>query len=167
MSDQHNPFGTPNPGHAAQPYAPESAPNYGVVPQGAPMQAYGAPPSPQAYGYPGQPNMQPYGQPQGYGPPAYAPAPINIVVQNTANAVAHGGGLVRVSNRSRTLAALLAIFLGGIGVHKFYLGQTFVGLLYLVFSFTFIPAVIAFFEGVGLLMTSDHSFDMKYNARLA
>lgn len=40
----------------------------------------------------------------------------------------------------------LAFFLGGIGAHKFYLEQTPAGVLYLVFCWTFIPAVISFIE---------------------
>lgn len=114
--------------------------------------------------------MQPYAQTYGYPPPAYgAPQPpINIVVQNTnmATATATAGGFVRVGNRSRLLAVLFAFFLGGLGVHKFYLGQPIVGLLYLLLSWTFIPLVIGFVEGVLLLFMSNHAFDMKYNARL-
>ena len=47
------------------------------------------------------------------------------------------------SSRSRIAAALFALFLGGIGVHKFYLGQVGQGILYLLFFWTFIPAFIA------------------------
>lgn len=43
--------------------------------------------------------------------------------------------------------ALLAIFLGGFGVHKFYAGKTGKGILYLVLCWTFIPALIGFIEG--------------------
>lgn len=41
---------------------------------------------------------------------------------------------------------LLAFFLGGIGIHKFYSGKTAAGILYLLFCWTFIPAFIAFVE---------------------
>ena len=43
---------------------------------------------------------------------------------------------------------LFAMFLGGLGAHKFYSGKTFKGVLYLVFCWTFIPAFIAFIEGI-------------------
>ena len=59
-------------------------------------------------------------------------------------------------------AALLALFLGGFGVHKFYLGQPLLGILYLVFCWTFIPAFIAFIEAIILLCMSDESFARKY-----
>ena len=66
--------------------------------------------------------------------------------------------------KNKTTAALLALFLGGIGIHKFYLNQPKKGLLYLLFCwFFFIPAIIAFFEGIGLIMSSQEEFDRRYN----
>src|SRR5690554_3028666 len=40
------------------------------------------------------------------------------------------------SNKSKTTAGLLAIFLGAFGIHKFYLGRTGMGILYLLFCWT-------------------------------
>lgn len=60
--------------------------------------------------------------------------------------------------KSRIAAALLAFFLGGIGVHKFYMGKTVMGILYLLFCWTFIPAIIAFVEFIILLTESDEAF---------
>jgi len=65
--------------------------------------------------------------------------------------------------RNRTVAALLAFFLGYIGIHKFYLGENLAGIFYLLFFWTFIPGIIAFFEFIGLIMMSDQAFDAKYN----
>jgi TM2 domain-containing membrane protein YozV len=65
--------------------------------------------------------------------------------------------------RNRVVAALLAFFLGGFGLHKFYLGEFFAGVVYLLLSWSFIPTVIAFFETIGLLLMSDQAFDAKYN----
>ena len=48
--------------------------------------------------------------------------------------------------KNPTTAVILALFLGGIGGHQFYLGHTGLGVLYLIFSWTFIPAFIAFIE---------------------
>ena len=67
------------------------------------------------------------------------------------------------SERSRTLAAILAICLGGLGIHKFYLGQAGWGLIYFIFSWTFIPALAGFIEGIILLTMSDKSFGKKYS----
>jgi TM2 domain-containing membrane protein YozV len=65
--------------------------------------------------------------------------------------------------KNRIVAALLAFFLGGFGLHKFYLGQIGWGVLYLIFSWTFIPSIVAFFETIGLLATSDEKFDRQFN----
>ena len=66
--------------------------------------------------------------------------------------------------KSKVAAGLLAIFLGGFGVHKFYLGRAGQGLVYLLFCWTFIPAVIGFVEGIVYLFMSDEEFHAKYNA---
>jgi len=48
--------------------------------------------------------------------------------------------------KNELLGVLLALFLGGLGVHRFYLGQPRLGLLYLVFSWTGIPTILGFVE---------------------
>lgn len=67
-----------------------------------------------------------------------------------------------VTTKNRTAAGVLALVFGGIGMHKFYLGQTAIGVLYLVFFWTFIPALVGFVEGVLLLNMSDEEFARKY-----
>lgn len=62
------------------------------------------------------------------------------------------------SSKSRMTAALLAFFLGGLGAHKFYLGKVGQGFLYLIFCWTFIPAIVAFIEFFIYLCTSDEDF---------
>jgi TM2 domain-containing membrane protein YozV/DNA-directed RNA polymerase subunit RPC12/RpoP len=58
---------------------------------------------------------------------------------------------VAPNGKNRTTAALFALFLGGLGIHKFYLGEPWWGVLYLVFCWTFIPAIIALIDGIILL----------------
>jgi TM2 domain-containing membrane protein YozV len=65
--------------------------------------------------------------------------------------------------RSKTTAILLCFFCGGLGIHKFYLGQNVAGVLYLLFFWTFIPAIIAFVEFFILIIMKDEEFDAKYN----
>lgn len=64
--------------------------------------------------------------------------------------------------KSRVVAILLALFLGGLGAHKFYLGQPGWGILYLLFFWTFIPAFVAFIEMIIYLVMSDRRFAEKY-----
>jgi hypothetical protein len=45
-----------------------------------------------------------------------------------------------------TTGVLLAIFLGWLGVHHFWMGNTLAGVLYLVFSWTLIPALVSLIE---------------------
>ena len=66
------------------------------------------------------------------------------------------------NGKSRIAAALLAFFLGGIGIHKFYLGQVGRGILYLLFCWTLIPGIIALVEFILLLVMSDEDFVRKH-----
>ena len=72
--------------------------------------------------------------------------------------------------KSRVTAGILAILLGGIGVHKFYLGKIGLGVLYLllfiVFFWTFIPAIIGLIEGIIYLTQTDQDFATKQGVRV-
>ncbi len=74
------------------------------------------------------------------------------------------GGQAHVARKDRTVAIVLAFLLGGVGAHRFYLGDVWLGLLYLVFCWTFIPALIATVEGIIFISTSDIDFQRKYGA---
>ena len=64
--------------------------------------------------------------------------------------------------RNRTTAAVFAIVLGGMGIHKFYLGQTAAGIVYLLLCWTFIPTLVALVEGIVMLTMRDEEFERKY-----
>ncbi len=49
-----------------------------------------------------------------------------------------------------TLAVWLALLLGGVGAHKFYMGNTGLGIVYILFSLTSIPAIIGFIEAFSI-----------------
>lgn len=80
------------------------------------------------------------------------------------------------SEKNKIVAALLAFFLGGFGVHKFYLGYNTAGFIMLgawvvSFMLTFliigiiplmILGVIAFVEAIIYLITPDEEFHNKY-----
>jgi TM2 domain-containing membrane protein YozV len=67
-----------------------------------------------------------------------------------------------LGKKNRVAAILLAFFLGGIGVHKFYLGRIGWGIIYLLFCWTLIPAFIAFIEFIIYICMSDEQFAVKY-----
>lgn len=68
--------------------------------------------------------------------------------------------------KSRVTAGILALLLGGIGAHKFYLGKTGLGFLYLIFVWTFIPAIVALVEGIIYLTQDDATFAQKQGVSL-
>lgn len=64
----------------------------------------------------------------------------------------------------KTTAGILALVLGGLGVHKFYLGYTGAGILQIVITVVTcgIGYVIGFVEGVIYLTKSDEEFVTTY-----
>ncbi|CAN0600852.1 unnamed protein product, partial [Ectocarpus sp. 12 AP-2014] len=62
--------------------------------------------------------------------------------------------------KDRQTAGLLAIFLGTLGIHKFYLGQNLNGVIFLLLIFLF-PAgtVISIIQGIIWLLQSDKKFN--------
>lgn len=67
--------------------------------------------------------------------------------------------------KNKTLAAVLSLLLGGIGIHKFYLGKNKQGILYLLFFWTFIPSILGLIDAIKLFMMSNEDFDFKYNKK--
>ncbi|NUN65328.1 NINE protein [Pseudanabaena biceps] len=65
--------------------------------------------------------------------------------------------------RTRTSAILWCFFLGAFGAHKFYLGQSGLGIVYLLFFWTGIPYLVAFIEFIMLLTMSDTEFNRRFN----
>jgi len=70
--------------------------------------------------------------------------------------------LTPMGGPSRLAAALFAILLGGIGIHKFYLGRVGWGIVYLIFCWTGIPMIVGIIEGIVYLTMSDEAFAAKY-----
>lgn len=94
---------------------------------------------------------------------------------NQAKSVYVAVGSTTGGSKNKVAAGLLAIFLGGWGIHKFYLGFTGPALVFLLvntigFAVTwimlFIPnivlGIIAFVEGIIYLTKSDEEFEQLY-----
>ncbi|HEY0738260.1 MAG TPA: TM2 domain-containing protein [Herpetosiphonaceae bacterium] len=91
--------------------------------------------------YSSNPNPPPYQQPQYYTPPPqYTMQPHNPIVQSYP--------MPYVEQKSKVAAALLAFFLGGLGIHGFYLGNTGMGLTLLVINLVSVPLMLI---GIGFL----------------
>ena len=71
--------------------------------------------------------------------------------------------------RNRIVAAFMAFFFGVFGVHKFYLGQIGLGIIFVLIFFFSIEALIPFtaliglFDAIRLFTMSDEKFHKKYN----
>ena len=73
-------------------------------------------------------------------------------------------GVSAPGSKSKIAAGLFGILLGGFGIHKFYLGMPGQGILYIIFCWTFIPAIVGLIEGIVYLTMSDEAFAQKYAA---
>lgn len=65
--------------------------------------------------------------------------------------------------KSRTTAGILGILLGGLGVHKFYMGKIGAGIVYILLCWTYVPAIIGLVEGILYLVNDDADFNRKVN----
>ena len=99
------------------------------------------------------------GTPHAPAGPAAQPAPIPQPVYRYPTPQQNGNS----SGKSRITAALLAVFLGCFGVHKFYLRKPIQGILMLAFCWTFVPSFIALVEFILLLCSTDREFAQKYD----
>ncbi|MEK3719888.1 TM2 domain-containing protein [Paenibacillus sp. FSL H8-0034] len=64
--------------------------------------------------------------------------------------------------KSKSTAGILAILLGSLGAHKFYLGKIGLGVVYLLFCWTGIPGIIGLIEGILYLTKTEEEFQSKY-----
>lgn len=65
--------------------------------------------------------------------------------------------------QKKLVAGILAILLGWLGIHKFYLGMTTPGIIQLILGFCFgIGGIIGIIEGIIYLTRSDADFERTY-----
>jgi TM2 domain-containing membrane protein YozV len=140
------PFGQAPQGQQPQSQSPYGQPPYGQQPQG--QAPYGQPP----YGQPPQ-GQAPYGQPphgqNPYAQPQYGQAPYGQPGQP------YYAGYPE--QKSRLIGGLLGILLGGLGIHRFYLGYVGIGILQIVVTIvTFgLGAIWGFVEGIMILVGAE------------
>lgn len=65
--------------------------------------------------------------------------------------------------KSKIVAGIFALLLGGFGAHHFYLNHVWLGVLYVLFFWTGVPGIVGLVEGILYLTMSDEDFDLKYN----
>ncbi|MBA5725811.1 TM2 domain-containing protein [Bombella favorum] len=82
-----------------------------------------------------------------------------------------GNVFEEIGGKSKMIAGLLALFCGGLGVHKFYLGYNRAGIIMLLVTVfgiillglpSLIIAAIAFIEGIIYMTKSDEAFYLTY-----
>lgn len=64
--------------------------------------------------------------------------------------------------KKKSTAAILALLLGGIGVHHFYLGSHVKGVFMLLFCWTLIPGFIALLDAITYIRISEDDFNRIY-----
>lgn len=67
-------------------------------------------------------------------------------------------------SKNRIVAALFALLLGGLGIHWFYLGRIGRGFACILFSWTFIPTMISFIDGILFLCKTEEEWAQQYPA---
>lgn len=65
-------------------------------------------------------------------------------------------------HRNKYIAALLALFLGVLGTHRYYLGQKTKGLAFLLSCWTLIPFLVGIWDAITYLFWSKTYFNKKY-----
>lgn len=66
--------------------------------------------------------------------------------------------------KEKNVAGILALFLGIFGVHRFYLGQTGLGIFYLIFCWAFpLIWILGLIDAIVFFSMDKEAFDLKYN----
>ena len=65
--------------------------------------------------------------------------------------------------KDKNIAGLLALILGPLGIHRFYLGQPGLGIAYLIFCWMPVVWLIAFIDAILFFVMEQDVFDFKYN----
>lgn len=67
--------------------------------------------------------------------------------------------------KNKTTAGILAILLGGLGIHKFYLGNTKGGIIYIILELCcLIGSILGVIDGIIYLMDTEEKFQERIAA---
>lgn len=72
-----------------------------------------------------------------------------------------------IARRSRKTAILLALTLGWLGVHRFYLGQYVRGLLCVLFAWTTVPFFLSIYDAMEYWSMTPLQFIVRFNPTIA
>ena len=64
--------------------------------------------------------------------------------------------------KDKMVAGILAILLGGIGVHHFYLGNTTRGIIYIALAFVGVSPILGLIDGIMFLTKPEDVFQRNY-----
>lgn len=70
-------------------------------------------------------------------------------------------------HKNKAVAAVLALLLGGYGIHRFYLRKSTSGLLYVLFSWTGIPGIIGLIEAIRFFLMKQEKFNELYHGMVS
>ena len=65
--------------------------------------------------------------------------------------------------KNRGVAIVLALFLGPFGIHRFYVGQIAWGFIFLIFCWTFIPAIFGIIDVFRWAFMKEETFQARYS----
>lgn len=131
-------------------------PDLPAEPEPAPAPPFPAPEAPAAYADAPPPPVyqeQPYQQPMDQAPPAYQAQPY----QQQGYPQQPGFQQPGYEQKSKIVAGILGILLGSLGIHRFYLGYTKIGIIQIVVTFVTIGfgGIWGFIEGIMILVGAD------------
>ena len=68
--------------------------------------------------------------------------------------------------KNQKLAIRFSFIFGGLGLHRFYLGQYLKGRLYLMFSWTLVPMIVGWVDAFRTMKMSPFNFQQRYSRRV-
>lgn len=68
--------------------------------------------------------------------------------------------------KDKNIAGILSLFLGWLGIHRFYLGQAGLGIVYLLLFWTPVIWILSLIDAIAFFSMDQEHFDFKYNRQI-